>query len=657
LSWQIRAGWDDALSTAGVLRRAFRYVAPFRRLFAAKVALTFVSLAPLLLLPWPLKAIIDHVIDGAPVVPQAYPWFVRPLASLLQGLSPHWILFWITLFLAGFVLCVGALGSGASERSMVHSNLVAGQDRATSTENFANTGWSFAGGLLGLFEFRITMRLTQALNHYYRTRLLRRLLDAPLVQLARRDAGDAIYRVMYDTPALTQVVYLLTLVPLVAPVAILATAATLLDAYDDPTIFWAAILALPLVLVVTLPLAGPIRRAGLRSREAGARTTATAEESMAHAVAIQALGGAEREAVRFATDSWASFARHRRTILVQMLAGLFALAVGVWLVRWSVLYVASSVIDGHLTRGDFPVLGAYFLQIAKSSIELGSLWIRAQEASTGLVRAFEIEDLEAPPNLGSSARSIDRVHDSIELDDVHFAYPGGGIALRGAHLEARVGELTAIVGPSGAGKTTLALVAAGLLQPDQGCLRVDGIPARELGAESFRASLAIALQENPVFSGTVAENIRLGNLGAGIESVRDAARRAGASQFIEALPDGYDTWLGLGGARLSGGQRQRLCLARALVRTASVLILDEPTASLDAESERLVTDLVRNARLSAAVVVIAHRLSTVRHADQILFMKDGSIVERGTHEDLMAVPAGAYREFVELQRLGADAPQ
>ena len=643
----------DSRATLAILRRAFRYVAPFWRLFAAKVLLTFVSLAPLLILPWPLKVIIDHVIDGAPIDTTAYPWFLRWFIAALVGMTPTEMLIVVALCVAAFVLCVGALGTASSERSMVHSNLVAGQDRATDTENFANTGWSFAGGLLGLLEFRLTMRLTQALNHYYRTRLLRRLLDSPLSLLARRDAGDAVYRVMYDTAAITQVVYLLTLVPLVAPVAILATAATLLEAYGDPTLFWAALLALPLVLIATMPFAAAIRRAGLRSRQAGASTTATVEEVMAHAVAIQALGGAEQEARRFAADSWASFVRHRRTLLVQMLAGLFAVAVGVWLVRWAVLYVSDGVIAADLTRGDFPVLGAYFLQIAKSSIEVGSLWIRAQESATGLARAFEVEDLAPQPRPEGAQGSLDVVHRGVEVDHVRFTYPQASEVLRDVSFEAHAGEVTAIVGPSGAGKTTLALLIAGLLRPDGGSVRIDGVSLDGIQADVLRGAIAIALQENPIFSGTVAQNIRLGKLDASMAEIRKAAQDAGAHEFIERLPSGYDTKLGLGGARLSGGQRQRLCLARALVRCAPILILDEPTASLDEESGRRITSTLTAHERSSVVIIIAHRMSTVRKADRIYFMDMGRMVEHGTHDDLMARPSGAYRQFVLLQETGA----
>jgi ABC-type multidrug transport system fused ATPase/permease subunit len=216
-----------------------------------------------------------------------------------------------------------------------------------------------------------------------------------------------------------------------------------------------------------------------------------------------------------------------------------------------------------------------------------------------------------------------------------------------------VGSVTAIVGPAGAGKTTLAYLIPRFVEPTSGRVRVDGVDAASVTRASLRAQIAFVFQETALFDDTVLENIRLGRPGASEAEVRRAARMAGADEFIARLPEGYRTRLGRAGGKLSVGQKQRLAIARALVRDAPILILDEPTSALDPETEQRLVAALREASRERLVLVIAHRLSTVRAADQILFLEAGEILERGTHAELASRPGGAYRRFVELQTRGA----
>jgi ABC-type multidrug transport system fused ATPase/permease subunit len=241
----------------------------------------------------------------------------------------------------------------------------------------------------------------------------------------------------------------------------------------------------------------------------------------------------------------------------------------------------------------------------------------------------------------------------VTLEDVSYSYPDGTPALESVTLEARVGQVTALVGPAGAGKTTLAYLLPRFVTPSSGRLCFDGRDVRDTTLDSIRDQVAFVFQETVLFDATVEENIRLGNASATDTEVRRAARIAGADEFIRRLPDGYSTALGRSGGKLSVGQKQRLSIARALVRTSRILVLDEPTSALDPETEQRLVGALREAARDRLVLVIAHRLSTVRAADQIVFLEAGRILERGGHHELMARPGGAYRRFVELQTRGA----
>jgi len=236
---------------------------------------------------------------------------------------------------------------------------------------------------------------------------------------------------------------------------------------------------------------------------------------------------------------------------------------------------------------------------------------------------------------------------------VSVRYPDGALALDDVSLEIPIGQVTALVGGVGAGKTTLACLIPRLLVPTQGRVLGDGVDLAGVSLASLRAQVAFVFQETALFDASVAENLRVARPGASEAELEQACRVAGAAPFVRALPDGYATRLGRGGGKLSVGQRQRLAIARALLRDARILVLDEPTSALDAESEQRLMTALREACGRRAVLVIAHRLAAIRAADQILCLEHGRVVERGTHAELMAQPGGAYRHFVELQERGA----
>jgi ABC-type multidrug transport system fused ATPase/permease subunit len=235
---------------------------------------------------------------------------------------------------------------------------------------------------------------------------------------------------------------------------------------------------------------------------------------------------------------------------------------------------------------------------------------------------------------------------------VSFAYQDTP-TLQNVTLSARPGTITAIVGPTGSGKSTLMSLLLRLYDANGGAIRIDGIDIRQIDVDSLRANIAIALQENMLFGTTIRDNIRYAVPEASDAAVREAARIAVADEFIEKLPHGYDTLLGERGTKLSSGQRQRLSIARAILKDTPILILDEPTAALDAQTELRVLDNLTAWGKGRAVFLITHRLSTIRRADQVIFIQDGRVLEHGSHERLMATAGSAYRRLVEGEEAAA----
>jgi ABC-type multidrug transport system fused ATPase/permease subunit len=638
--------------SAAVLRRALRYALPFRRRFAAKLGFTWLGLVVMVFLPWPVKVVIDQFILGHPIATSRP--FPPPFGFVVQALadsSPTEILLWMVLIQIVLLICVGAVGTG-SEQDQADAWLAGGYDHATTTENASSAGFSLMSGLIGLIDLRFTIRLSQAVNHHYRSALFAKVQRLPMSAFDDESIGDAMFRVMYDTPALTEAVYRILLTPAgTVPFVALVIAVLAWSFGEHPAIVWTALAMLALALLATLPFARAVRRRSMKSRRAGAAATATLEEGLGNLLAVQSLGGEEHERARFGAESWASFRRYRSLVALGMLAVLVALIPATAIIAWGLYYIADLVIAGALTPGDFEVLFAYFLFIVFSCLDLGALWIRVQDSAAGLERVFFLMDLADEEEKGDQV--LPRLSRAVSFDGVSFRYPDGTRALEETTLEMRAGEVTALVGPVGSGKTTLASMVPRFLAPTSGRVLFDGRDVAAATVRSLREQIAFVFQETALFDDTVAANIRLGRPDASDAEVRRAAARAGAAEFIERLPQGYETRLGAGGGKLSVGQKQRLSIARALLLDAPILILDEPTSALDPETEQRLVASLREAGRGRLVLVIAHRLSTIRAADQIVFLESGRVIESGAHDELMRREGGAYRRFVDLQSSAA----
>ena len=325
-------------------------------------------------------------------------------------------------------------------------------------------------------------------------------------------------------------------------------------------------------------------------------------------------------------------------------------AIGVVLAVWVGGYL---VIAGELTPGGFVAflgaLGSLYQPIKR----LSQVNNNVQQGVAGLTRIYALLDTQPDVAEAPGAKVLPTIQDRIEFVGVHFAYDADQPILTDVSLSAKLGELVAIVGPSGAGKTTLVNLIPRFYDPSRGAVAIDGVDVREVTLHSLRAQMGIVTQETILFDDTIANNIAYGRSDIGPSRIEEAARLANAHEFIFALPEGYQTRIGERGVRLSGGQRQRIAIARAILKDPPILILDEATSSLDAESERVVQEALDRVMEHRTTFVIAHRLSTILRADKILVLKDGTIVETGTHASLLARP-GIYAQLYETQLKAAE---
>ena len=308
----------------------------------------------------------------------------------------------------------------------------------------------------------------------------------------------------------------------------------------------------------------------------------------------------------------------------------------------------NSILSGSMTLGDLFAYIFFTGLLAMPVIQIASIGTQITEAFAGLDRIHEILDTAREDADDKNRAPLEELRGDIEFDDVWFEYNEGVPVLKNISFVAKAGTTTALVGSSGSGKSTLISLVMAFNRPTKGIVRADGRNLESLRLAEYRHHLGVVLQDNFLFDGTVAENIRYGSPHATLEDVKRVSRIAHADEFIDKFEKQYDTVVGERGVRLSGGQRQRVAIARAILANPRVLLLDEATSSLDSESEMMIQDGLRSLRQGRTTFVIAHRLSTIRSADQILVLEGGEIVERGTHEQLLA-KGGRYRQLYDKQ--------
>jgi ABC-type multidrug transport system fused ATPase/permease subunit len=402
-----------------------------------------------------------------------------------------------------------------------------------------------------------------------------------------------------------------------------------------------------MTFLLSTPFAKLLRRRSEASRAAGSQTTSNIEEGMSNILAVQNLGGNKQERQRFSDASNNSFKRYRQMVVAQLLLGASGtLAFITGQILFFVL-MAGHVIDVTYSAGDYFVVLYYFYVLSAVSFSFGFMFSELQEPVAGMARVFNLLDTPAEKTTGGV--ELAEIKHGLVMKDVGLTYPDGRVALRNVNLDAKLGEIVALVGPTGAGKTTLAYLVPALLRASNGSVSIDGINLKDVSVESLRQQVSYVFQETQLFSDSILQNIRYGNKSASLEQVHAVARTAGAHDFITALPEGYETKLGTVMSKLSVGQKQRISIARGLLRETRILILDEPTSALDPETEAYLVDALHAAAKKKLVIIIAHRLSTITHADTIYFLEAGEIIESGSHDELMSKPNGRYQEYVSLQ--------
>jgi ATP-binding cassette, subfamily B, bacterial len=603
-----RAGQRGAPGSFALALRLLREYSTGERRQMAFGVLTLLAAAGLSLLePWPLKIVVDSVLGDEPV-PSVLQGPLGALQGLFGGSAAVALL---------ALLCVG----------VVVLRLLVGLVNMVNTQVLVGVG------------LRMVFRLRRAVfDHVQR------------LSLAYHDSnpvGDSIYRVAWDTYSVQSVFNsaftqgLSSLATLVGIVAVMA-------ARDLELTLVAVAFGLPLiVLLKTFDRA--VQRRSMAVHETESEVTSRVQEALSGIRVVQAFGGETRESRRFERRAEQSVDANLGLTLLQtgMGAGIgLVLAAGTAAVLW---IASNRVLDGRMTAGDVVLLIAYVGMLYKPMQTFAQTANTMQRASAGAQRVFDVLDRRPDIVDRPSAQPLaSRPKGRLTFENVSFSYREGSPVLDGFTFEASPGAKIALVGPSGVGKSTLASLLVRFYDPTSGAIRLDGVDLRDIRLEALRRQIAIVLQEPVLFAASIRENIAYGNTEASFDEIIEAAKAAGAHDFVRALPEGYETAVGERGAFLSGGQRQRISIARAFLKDAPVLILDEPTSALDAATEADLLAALKRLMQGRTTITIAHRLSTIRHADCIIVLEDGRLVESGSHEELLA-RGGRYADLCGKQ--------
>jgi ABC transporter fused permease/ATP-binding protein len=484
-----------------------------------------------------------------------------------------------------------------------------------------------------------------------RERLYRNLIVQEIAFFDQRRTGELISRLASDTTVLQNTASINLAMGLRAVVMAVGGVALLLVTSWRLTLVMLAIV--PPIAIGSVVLGRRISRLSRTAQDALARASEVAEETIAGVRTVQSFTREPAESARYTSAVWDAFALARQRVQVvaaviggMVLTGYGALACVLW-------FGGRLVVGGRMTVGELTAFTLYTVFVAFALSTLADLWSDLMRAGGASHRVFEL--LERTPDLarGGDLRPAS-IDGRVQFADVSFAYPTRPevVVLDGIDLVLEPGTVTALVGPSGAGKSTLSALIPRLYDPAVGAVRLDGLDVRDYDLEWLRQQIGIVAQEPMLFSTTIEDNIRYGRADASGDEIEAAARAAHAHDFVVSLPDGFRTQVGERGIQLSGGQKQRVAIARALLKDPPILILDEATSSLDAESEALVRDALDRLMRDRTSLVIAHRLSTVRNADRVVVLDGGRVLEAGTHDRLMGTD-GVYRRLVRHQLVEA----
>ena len=578
---------------------------------------------------------------------------IQPLQGFLLGLDDSYVQATVDAREAAPVTDAGT-GLTDTQRRAVRTRMIT---------------WFIAVGAFGLILGTVLRYygawVWQNVSQYLRVTMVERLEHLSLRFHSESRSGDALYRIIQDS---AQIVNLLR-EAIINPIMMLYTlvvAIAFVTAFDALLLLGVALAVVPMI-VLTAAFTPRIRRRSVANRVAGSNLTSRLQETFAALKVVKASRAEGLMLERFDRDSnhaldTALLLRFEMVVLstlVMFFGGATVIALEYVTAGWVIEQRPTLLGAWAAAWLGFTLwnLGAFQAASERIGSSLGTgygmvrVWCMIQDLFIGLERAFYFLDLKpevvAPANPVPYPTPIARV----AWRGVHFGYTPDNPVLLGADLWAEAGQVTAVVGATGSGKSTLMSLLLRLYDPEQGAVLVGGVDLRDLGIEDIRANCAIALQKNVLFTGKVADNIGYA-LGATRAQIEVAARIACADEFIREMELGYDTELGERGSKLSSGERQRLTIARAVIRDTPILILDEPTASLDAETEHRVLANLAEWGADKVVLLVTHRLSTIRGADKIAFLEDGRVAEIGSHDDLVSRADGRYREFVQAETVG-----
>jgi ABC-type multidrug transport system fused ATPase/permease subunit len=576
-------------ATDGLLGWMLQYMRPYR----ARVALLSVLLVSEIVLgavqPWPMAAVFDQVFGGKPF--------------------PAWLAPWIPAFARGdrFALLVVVVTAGVLLQ--VVNQFVS----AYGTQVQVDTGQRMVYDLRGKLFSHLT---ALGLNHHITT-----------------STADAVYRVDVDAYAIENLV-MSGLFPLATSTIALAVMFGWLF-YMNVTIALLSLTVVPFLFFCLRFYTKTLVNREERVKELEAKLLGRLYETFGAMKLVKSFARESFELQRYKTNGVTTMDAR---IAITWQQSLFSVVVSTITILGTALVVIVGgrfVMSGKLTIGELTVVISYLAAVygPLSAIAHTTGQLQGALAGTKRVRAmFAIlpETIEAPDAIDA----VD-IKGDIRVEDVGFTYPNGTRVLHDISFEAKPGEVIALVGLTGAGKTTLVSLIPRFYDPTVGRVTIDGVDVRRYRVRSLREKIAIVLQDPVLFAGTIADNLRYGRLDATDEEIEQAARAAHAHEFIARMPKGYQTEIAQAGGSLSGGERQRLSVARAILKNAPILILDEPTSSLDSISEEIVFAALRRLRAGRTTIVIAHRLSTVRDADRILVLDGGEIAAQGRHEELL----------------------
>ncbi|MEO7385396.1 MAG: ABC transporter transmembrane domain-containing protein [Gammaproteobacteria bacterium] len=573
---------------------------------------------------------------------------IRPLRDLFPFIRPHWRM----VVLAFVSLLVGAgalLGLPVALRYVVDFG-IAGKDPAQINRYFLYLfGVAFLFGTFAAARVFLVNWLGERVVADIRQAVYRRILRLDPTFFEVTQTGEVLSRITTDTTLIQSIagagisIALRNIIQLSGSIVMLAV--------TSPRLMGMILLLVPAVVVPLIVIGRRVRGLSRTAQDRVADSSGMAGETLNAIQTVQSFTMEEFQSRRFGVAVQASF----DAAIKRAKAGAMLTAVSVLALFGAITFVlwigAHAVLNGEISGGQLGQFLLYAMFVAASAASLSEVWSDVQRASGAMERLMEL--LNAEPKITVPRNPVPlpaRREGSIRFEKVGFSYPSrpGVPALRDFSLTISPGERVAFVGPSGAGKTTTFQLLLRFYDLAAGRILVDGVDIAEALPEDVRGRIGIVPQETVIFGATARENIRFGRPEATDSEIEAAARAAAADEFIRALPQGYDTFLGERGTRLSGGQRQRIAIARAILKDPPILLLDEATSSLDAESERLVQEALEFLEKDRTTIVIAHRLATVLEADRIVVINDGRIVDIGRHDELVRRDP-LYARLAELQ--------